>query len=114
MRTVDKPWGYELIWAETSKYVGKILHINDGASLSLQYHKVKEETIMVQSGILTLEIGSDDDSRTIIKLPDGHIHHIPPGMIHKMSALDGPVDVIEVSSPELDDVVRLSDNYGRV
>ena len=113
MRIVKKPWGQETIWAETKKYVGKILHINNGFSLSLQYHKVKEETIMVQSGVLTLQLGRNKNS-TIVKMNPGDIQHIMPGLIHMMSAEDGDVEVLEVSTPELDDVVRLEDKYGRV
>lgn len=112
-KRVDKPWGHELIWAETDRYVGKILHIENGFCLSLQYHNVKDETVMVQSGILTLELGRGD-SKSILTLNPGESKRIPAGMIHRMSALNGAVDVIEVSTPELDDVVRLEDNYGRV
>lgn len=113
MRKVDKPWGYEFIWAETEKYVGKILHIHDGSCLSLQYHNFKDETIMVQSGILTLEIGQNQ-SNQFLTLNPGETYHISPNTIHRMSALNGDVDVIEVSTPELDDVIRLEDNYGRL
>jgi mannose-6-phosphate isomerase len=113
MRKIDKPWGYEFIWAETEKYVGKVLHICNGFCLSLQYHDVKDETIMVQSGVLTLEIGRDQ-SQQIFTLKPGETYHISPNVIHRMSALNGDVDVIEVSTPELDDVVRLEDNYGRL
>jgi len=112
MRKIDKPWGHELIWAETSKYVGKILHVVNGFSLSRQYHNVKDETIMVKSGVLTLEIGQED-SRSIVKMKEGEVYHILPGTIHRMCALDGDVDVLEASTPELDDVVRLEDSYGR-
>lgn len=113
IKRVDKPWGHELIWAETNRYVGKILHINKGCCLSLQYHKLKDETVMVQSGILTLQLGQDETKETL-KLKSGESRRIPAGMIHRMHALDGDVDVIEVSTPELDDVVRLEDNYDRV
>ena len=112
MRKIEKPWGYELIWAQTDKYVGKILHINEGCSLSLQYHKIKDETVMVQSGTLTLELETDG-IRSGHKLQQGQSCHIPTGTIHRMSAFDGNVVVVEVSTPELDDVVRLEDNYGR-
>jgi len=112
-RRVGKPWGHELIWAETDRYVGKILHIENGFCLSLQYHNVKDETVMVQSGILTLELGTDD-SKEILKLNPGESRRIPAGTVHRMLALNGAVDVIEVSTPELDDVVRLEDYYGRV
>lgn len=112
MRKIDKPWGHELIWAETDRYVGKILRIESGHSLSLQYHKVKDETVAVKSGTLTLEI-NQGGSMQFLKLNSGESRHIPPGTIHRMSALDGSVEVIEVSTPELDDVVRLEDTYGR-
>lgn len=113
MLKIDKPWGYELIWAHTDKYVGKILHIENGFSLSLQYHKIKEETIMVKSGVLTLELG-DVENKILLTLKENDVHHIKPGVIHRMSALDGDVDVLEVSTAELEDVIRLADNYGRV
>jgi mannose-6-phosphate isomerase len=111
MRRVDKPWGYELIWAETSRYVGKVLHINAGQRLSRQYHRVKDETLLVQSGEMTLEIGPSDnvEARTMVK---GDVFHVVPGTIHRMIAVSD-VDVLEVSTPELDDVVRLEDVYGR-
>ena len=112
MRIVKKPWGQEAIWAETKNYVGKILHINNGCSLSLQYHKVKEETIMVKSGVLTLQLGRNKNS-TIVKMNPGDVQHIIPGLIHRMSAEYGDVEIIEVSTSELDDVVRLEDKYNR-
>lgn len=113
MEKVDKPWGYELIWAKTDKYAGKILHIENGYCLSLQYHEVKDETIMVKSGILTLELGQGE-LKTTQKLFPWEFVHIPTGTIHRMIAADGEVEVIEVSSPELHDVIRLEDSYGRV
>ncbi len=113
MKKIDKPWGYELIWAQTEKYVGKILHIENGFCLSLQYHNVKDETIMVKTGILTLEI-RDGENRKIFKMNPGECFHIKPKTIHRMSAYDGEVDVVEVSTPELEDVVRLEDSYGRI
>lgn len=113
MQKIDKPWGFELIWAHTKNYVGKILYVYNGFSLSLQYHKVKEETIMVSKGILTLEIG-EENNKSIFKMKEKETYHIPPGVIHRMSALDGDVEIIEVSTAELDDVVRLADNFGRV
>ena len=112
MTRIEKPWGYELIWAKTDRYVGKILHINKGCSLSLQYHKIKDETVMVQSGTLTLETNVDGNVNVRV-LTQGESHHIPTGVIHRMSAIENDVDVIEVSTPELDDVVRLEDKYGR-
>lgn len=111
MRRVDKPWGYELIWAETKHYVGKVLHIVAGERLSRQFHRVKEETLLVRSGEMDLEIGPAPESRTI-RLRAGDSFHITPGMIHRMVAITD-VEVVEVSTPELDDVVRLEDAYGR-
>lgn len=111
MRRVDKPWGHELIWAHTDRYVGKLLHINAGQSLSRQYHRQKDETFLVQSGTLRLEIGPDE-ARQVLTLEVGESFHCTPGTIHRMVAASD-VDIIEVSTPELDDVVRLEDAYGR-
>jgi mannose-6-phosphate isomerase len=108
---VPKPWGYELIFAKTGRYVGKILHINRGESLSLQYHEMKEETLFVVRGELKLTIESDGDRRDLA-LRAGQAFHIPPRLIHRMEAMED-TDVAEVSTPELDDVVRLEDRYGR-
>lgn len=112
-KRADKPWGYELIWTEADRYVGKIMHIENGFCLSLQYHNVKDETVMVQSGILTLDLGHDD-SRKVLKLNPDESRRIPAGTIHRMLAFNGAVDVIEVSTSELDDVVRLEDYCGLV
>jgi mannose-6-phosphate isomerase len=109
---VPKPWGYELIFAQTDRYVGKILHINQGESLSLQYHEMKEETLYVVDGELTLTIEYDGDRREL-PLRKGESFHIPPRLIHRMFAVVD-TDVAEVSTPELQDVVRLEDRYGRV
>ncbi len=109
---VPKPWGYELIFAKTSRYVGKILHINRGESLSLQYHEMKEETLYVVNGELRLTIEHDGDRRELM-LRKGESFHIPPRLIHRMEAV-ADTDVAEVSTPELEDVVRLEDRYGRV
>ena len=110
-KRVPKPWGYELIFARTGKYVGKILHINRGECLSLQYHEMKEETLFVVAGELKLTIEQDGDRREL-PLRAGQAFHIPPRMIHRMEALQDS-DIAEVSTPELDDVVRLEDRYGR-
>jgi len=110
-KVVEKPWGYELIWAHTPRYVGKILHINKGESLSYQYHRVKDETVRVLSGSLELEVELEGE-RTKLKLKPGDCLHIVPGMKHRMTGLE-ECDVLEVSTPELDDVVRLEDRYGR-
>ena len=109
---VPKPWGYELIFAQTDKYVGKILHVNAGESLSLQYHEMKEETLYVVDGELKLTIEHDGDRREI-PLRKGEAFHIPPRLIHRMLAVVD-TDVAEVSTTELQDVVRLEDRYGRV
>jgi quercetin dioxygenase-like cupin family protein len=113
-KRVDKPWGHELWWARTDRYVGKILHVNKGESLSLQYHNVKDETIMVQSGRLLFETrptGEEGELRKVEMRP-GDVFHITPGTLHRMTALE-ECDIVEVSTPELDDVVRLEDRYGR-
>ncbi len=108
---VEKPWGHELIWAHTERYVGKILHIIKGESLSYQYHVVKDETIRLLSGALEMDLEVEGERNTI-RLAPGESLHIIPGMKHRMIALED-CDVLEVSTPELDDVVRLEDRYGR-
>jgi mannose-6-phosphate isomerase-like protein (cupin superfamily) len=109
---VDKPWGHELIWARTDRYVGKILHIRAGEALSLQYHRVKDETIMVLSGRLSLVHYVDGEPPRTQELAQREPFHIPPGLRHRMIAVVD-TDVLEVSTTELDDVVRLEDRYGR-
>lgn len=112
MTRVEKPWGYELHWALTDRYVGKVLHVHAGHALSLQYHNRKDETILLWGGKILMEIqeGSDLAQR---EMRPGDRLHIPPGTIHRMTAVEDS-DIIEVSTPELDDVVRLEDRYGRV
>lgn len=113
-RRVEKPWGFELIFAETEKYVGKVLHINKGESLSLQYHNLKDETIHVQKGSIRFQIGTSQTQKLEeITLNSGQSFRITPKLIHRMIALED-TDILEVSTPELDDVVRLEDRYGRV
>ena len=112
MTVVDKPWGHELIWAKTDRYVGKILHVARGEALSLQYHRVKDETIMVLAGRLQVEYFADGEPPHARELGPREPLHIPPGLRHRMTALED-TDVLEVSTPELDDVVRLEDRYGR-
>jgi mannose-6-phosphate isomerase len=107
-RVVEKPWGYEEWWAHTDRYVAKILHINHGHRLSLQYHVTKMETMRVLTGTLTFVLG---DER--IKMVPGQTAHVEPGTVHRMEANDGDVEVLEVSTPEVDDVVRLEDDYRR-
>lgn len=109
---VEKPWGHELIWAHTDRYVGKILHIKAGESLSLQYHVVKDETVMVLGGRMRFEHYRDGEAPVVIELGPREPFHIAPGTRHRMTALED-TDVLEVSTPELDDVVRLADRYGR-
>ncbi|HYD49904.1 MAG TPA: cupin domain-containing protein [Terriglobales bacterium] len=112
-RRVEKPWGYELIWAENDLYVGKILHITGGHALSLQYHRVKDETIHVLSGNLALEVARPEQAPQELRLSQGESFRIVPGLRHRMIAIDD-CDVLEASTPQLDDVVRLEDRYGRV
>ncbi len=111
MRRVDKPWGHELIWAHTDRYVAKVLFIKRGHKLSRQYHRVKDETLFIETGELDLEVGQGSEARTL-RMKPGDIFHVTPGTIHRMVAVED-VRVFEVSTPELDDVVRLEDDYGR-
>ncbi len=108
---VEKPWGYELIWARTDRYVGKILHLNAGHALSLQYHRVKDETMHVLSGELILRTrpGSTLEARTFRA---GESVRIPATLVHQIEAVVDS-DVLEASTPEVDDLVRLEDRYGR-
>ena len=111
MRRVPKPWGYELIFAENDRYAGKILHIEPGHRLSLQYHERKDETLYVLLGEVYLLI-EVDGVRSETTMKPGDSYRIRPGVRHRMRA-EQPCDLVEVSSPELDDVVRLEDAYGR-
>ena len=111
-RRVEKPWGYELIWAENDQYVGKVLHVEAGESLSLQYHRVKTETLHVFSGRILLEVGPSLDRLESVEVTAGEGFHLSAGTIHRMEALE-PTDLLEVSTPHLDDLVRLEDRYGR-
>ena len=108
---VEKPWGYELHWAKTDRYVGKVIHVNKGHALSLQYHNRKDETIFLWSGRLLFEM-EIDGTRVERELTQGESVHVTPKTIHRMTAIED-ADVFEVSTPELDDVVRLEDRYGR-
>jgi mannose-6-phosphate isomerase len=112
-RRVEKPWGWELIWAEAEKYVGKLLFVRAGHSLSLQFHRVKDESWYVESGRAELELG--EAGKAVLKreviLP-GACFHFTPGTVHRVTALDDTL-IVEVSTPHLDDVVRLEDAYGR-
>ncbi len=110
---VEKPWGHETIWAKTERYVGKILHLRAGESLSLQYHRVKEETIRVLAGRLRLESAKERGPATCGCSGRAMGHTSRPASVTAWTALED-TDVLEVSTPELDDVVRLEDRYGRV
>jgi mannose-6-phosphate isomerase-like protein (cupin superfamily) len=111
-RVVPKPWGEERIFAEERRYAGKLLVIRHGEALSFQYHVRKEETIHVLEGTLGLFV-ERDGTRADLRLAPGEIFHVTPGTRHRMHAPDGDVLLVEVSTPELDDVVRLEDRYGR-
>ena len=112
IRRVDKPWGYELIFAHTDRYVGKILHVDPGQALSLQYHEVKDETLYLAEGEVELVV-EEDGALTSLVLRGGDSYRITPNTRHRMVAGEEGCDIIEVSTPELDDVVRLEDRYGR-
>ena len=108
---VEKPWGYELHWAKTDRYVGKLIHVNAGHALSLQYHNQKDETIYLHSGKLLFEIQQGEALSKREMLP-GERAHITPKTISRMTAIEAS-DIFEVSTPELHDVVRIEDRYGR-
>ena len=111
IKTVPKPWGHETIWAHTDRYVGKVLHIKAGHALSVQYHDRKDETVHLLTGELVYRVQMGDALEDM-RLKAGESFRITPGTIHQMEAVTD-CDVLEVSTPELDDVVRLSDRYGR-
>lgn len=109
---VEKPWGWELIWARTDRYVGKILHIEPGHVLSLQYHERKDETIHVLTGEIIFRVQVDGEL-TERRMHEGESYRITPHTVHQMEAITA-ADLLEASTPELDDVVRIQDRYGRV
>jgi mannose-6-phosphate isomerase len=109
---VDKPWGHELRWGVTDRYAGKVLHIKKGEALSLQYHERKDEFLYVVEGAIEIELGGADGALTRHRMQAGDTLHITPGSRHRMTAVED-TDIFEVSTPELDDVVRLEDRYGR-
>jgi len=111
VKRVPKPWGYEIIWAHTDRYVGKVLHIEAGHALSVQYHERKDETVYLLSGELIYWVKVDGEMRDM-KLRVGEAFRITPGTVHYMEAVTD-CDVLEASTPDLDDVVRISDRYGR-
>jgi quercetin dioxygenase-like cupin family protein len=111
VKRVSKPWGYEIHWAHTDRYVGKVLHITAGKRLSLQYHNVKDETIYVHSGKILFEM-QEGDRLVAREMIPGDSVHVPPPTVHRMTAIVDS-DVLEVSTPHLDDVVRIQDDFGR-
>jgi mannose-6-phosphate isomerase len=112
-RKVEKPWGHELIWAESEQYVGKLLFVKAGESLSLQFHRVKDESWLVQDGRAKLELGSAGDAVLRVEVVGaGATFRFRPGTVHRLTALEDTT-IIEVSTTELDDVIRLEDRYGR-
>jgi len=111
-RKVDKPWGYELRWAITDRYAGKVLHVNKGEALSLQFHERKDEHQYVIRGAVDVELGVEGGELTTRRMQAGDTLHITPGTRHRITAVED-TDIVEVSTPELDDVVRLEDRYGR-
>jgi mannose-6-phosphate isomerase len=113
VRRVDKPWGYELIWALTDTYCGKVLFVKSGHSLSLQFHRQKEESWLVQSGRAKLELGDAGQAALAEEVVGaGYAFHYRPGTVHRVTAIEDTT-ILEVSTPHLDDVVRLEDAYGR-
>ena len=111
-RRVEKPWGWELVWAETDDYVGKLLFVRAGQSLSLQYHEVKDESWLVQQGRASLELGEVGRELETLEIGPDDVFRYRPGTVHRVTAIDDTF-IVEVSTPHLDDVVRLEDRYGR-
>ncbi len=111
-RKVEKPWGWELVWAEAEDYVGKVLFVRAGESLSLQYHEVKDESWLVQEGRATLELGDVGGELEMLEIAAGDAFRFRPRTVHRVTAVEDTL-VIEVSTPQLTDVVRLEDRYGR-
>ena len=111
-RKIDKPWGWELVWAEAEEYVGKLLFVRAGESLSLQYHEFKDESWLVQEGRARLELGEVGHELETFEMSSGDAFRFRPRTVHRITAIEDTL-VIEVSTPQLTDVVRLEDNYGR-
>ena len=112
VKRVPKPWGHEIIWAHTDRYCGKILHIKAGEQLSVQYHERKDETVYLLSGEMRYWVKLGDEPIQDVRLQVGDAFRITPGTVHYMEAVTD-CDVLEASTPHLDDVVRLQDRYGR-
>jgi mannose-6-phosphate isomerase len=111
-RKVDKPWGYELRWAITDRYAGKVLHVKKGEALSLQYHERKDEYQYIVHGVVDIDLGGPDGDLTTRRMSVGDTLHITPGTRHRVTAIED-ADIFEVSTPEIEDVIRLEDRYGR-
>jgi mannose-6-phosphate isomerase-like protein (cupin superfamily) len=111
-RKVEKPWGWELVWAEADVYVGKLLFVRAGEALSLQYHEVKDESWLVQEGRARLELGDVGGDLEPIEIVAGDAFHFRPRTVHRVTAIEDTL-VVEVSTTQLDDVIRLEDRYGR-
>ena len=111
-RKVEKPWGWELVWAEADDYVGKLLFVRAGESLSLQYHEVKDESWLVHDGRARLELGDVGGQLETIEIAPGDAFHVRPRTVHRVTALEDTL-VFEVSTTQRDDVIRLQDRYGR-
>ena len=109
---VEKPWGYEVRWAITERYLGKILHVRQGEALSLQYHEQKDECLLVVRGCIDVELGVDGGELKTHRMREGDSIHLVPLTRHRLTAVED-TDIYEVSTPEIDDVVRLEDRYGR-
>ncbi len=111
VQRIEKPWGYELHWAKTDKYIGKLIHVNAGHALSLQYHNEKDETILLWNGNLRFELRDGGIVREWT-MKSGEAVRVRPKVVHRMTAIDD-CDIIEVSTPQINDVIRLEDRYGR-
>jgi mannose-6-phosphate isomerase-like protein (cupin superfamily) len=111
-RRVDKPWGHELIWAHTEHYVGKLIVIDAGRRLSLQRHEIKDESVMILSGRLRLALEDDAGVIQVHELGPGESMHVPTGRVHRFEGVER-CELVEISTPELDDVIRLEDDFGR-
>jgi mannose-6-phosphate isomerase-like protein (cupin superfamily) len=112
VKRIDKPWGYELIYASTDDYCGKIIFVRAGEQLSLQFHREKDETIYIQSGRVEFEIGEPGQPTDVEVVAAGRSFHLKPGTVHRLRAVEDAT-LLEVSTPQVEDVVRLEDKYGR-
>jgi mannose-6-phosphate isomerase-like protein (cupin superfamily) len=109
---VDKPWGYEIRWAITDRYLGKVIHVNKGEALSLQYHERKDEWLLLNEGMVDIELGALEGELEKVRMRPGDSVHLPARTRHRVTAVED-ADIFEVSTAEIDDVVRLEDRYGR-